>query len=282
LFSSFKHKIFKNMKKTSSTSTSQQNETSRTRTRSNLALFKTSIGNYYLPTDVPTDIIIKEMMSGRVFEPEIVEVAKQYITEGSTVLDVGANFGQMTLLFSEFVGERGRVFSFEADDFVFEVLKKNIAANDRSNITPICKAVYNACGRTMFYPVPDFQRFGSYGSYGLDPNAKDGRTVETITIDSLNIQDPISFMKVDVQGSDLFVLQGSVETIIRHQMPIIFEYEARFQDEFQTSLEDYLQFINAIDYRIEKAIGINYLIVPKLKRLRRNYVKMLYRRLTSG
>jgi methyltransferase FkbM-like protein len=67
----------------------------------------------------------------------------------------------------------------------------------------------------MFYPVPDFRRFGSYGSYGLDSGAKDGRKVETITIGILNIQTQISFMKVDVQGSDLFVLRGSVETIKR-------------------------------------------------------------------
>ena len=227
-----------------------------------LKLFKTALGKYYLPTDRPTDIVIQEMMSGRVFEPEIVEVGKQFITKGSTVLDVGANSGQMTLLFSEFVGKRGRVFSFEADDFIFDVLKKNITVNKRRNITPICKAVYNTSGRTLFYPIPDFQRFGSYGSYGIDPNAKEGRSVETITIDSLDIQDHISFMKVDIQGSDLFALQGSVETIRRHQMPIIFEYEDRFQEEFRTSLDDYFKFIEAIDYKIEKVIGINYLILP--------------------
>ncbi|MFY9621695.1 MAG: FkbM family methyltransferase [Pyrinomonadaceae bacterium] len=230
---------------------------------SKLALFETSLGKYYLPTDRPTDIIIKEMQAGRVFEPEIVDIARQYIARGSTVLDVGANFGQMTLLFSELVGNKGHVFSFEADDFICEVLKKNIAVNNRQNITPICKAVYNTCGGTMYYPVPDFQRFDSYGSYGVDPNAEAGRTVTTITIDSLNIQDRISFMKVDVQGSDLFALQGSVETIKRHQMPIIFEYEALFQDEFHTSLEEYLQFVKAINYKVAQIIGVNYLIVPE-------------------
>lgn len=264
MFTSFKRKFFKDRGKVISSPLAEKE--SRTYRGSDLALFKTSLGNYYLPTDRPTDIVIREMMSGRVFDAEIVEVAKQYITKGSTVLDVGANFGQMTLLFSEFVGKQGRIFSFEADDFVFNVLRKNIAANDRHNITPICKAVYNVSGHTMFYPVPDFQRFGSYGSYGLDPNAKDGRAVDTITIDHLNIQDHISFMKIDVQGSDLFALQGSVETILRHRMPIIFEYEAQFQDEFQTSLEDYLEFIKAIDYKIKKVIEIgftrNYLIVP--------------------
>jgi FkbM family methyltransferase len=232
-----------------------------------LSLFETPIGNYYLPTDVEQDVIVNEMKAGRVFEPEIVAVAKQYIQEGYTVLDIGANFGQMTLFFSQFVGEKGRFLSFEADNFTFSVLEKNLAANRRTNIMPICKAVYDKTGEVMFYPVPDFKRFSSYGSYGLDPNAKEGRKVETIAIDSLKIQSPISFMKVDVQGSDLFVLRGAVETIRRHQMPIIFEYEEQFQAEFKTSWHDYLQFIDSIDYKIEKVINnMNYLIVPKRKK----------------
>jgi len=229
-----------------------------------LVLYQTPIGNYYLPTGISRDVIINEMKEGRIFEPEIVDVAKRYIKNGSTVLDVGANFGQMTLLFSELVGVKGLVYSFEADDFICSILEKNIEANHRSNITVVCKAVYNKNGVTMFYPVPNFDRFGSYGSYGLDPNASEGRKVETITIDTLKIETPISFMKVDVQGSDLFCLYGAIETIKKHKMPIVFEYEEQFQNDFHTSKKDYLNFIELIDYKIEEIIkDINYLIVPK-------------------
>jgi FkbM family methyltransferase len=229
-----------------------------------LSLFKTSTGDYYLPSRLPSDEIINQIKKGKVFDSEVVEVAKQYITEGSTVLDVGANFGQMTVIFSSCAGQSGKVFSFEADDFIYSVLQKNIALNHRDNITAICKAVYNKSGDTMFYPVQDFKRFETYGSYGLNPNVQEGRKVETITIDSLKIDTPISFMKVDVQGSDLFVLQGAVETIAQHQMPIIFEYEEQFQSEFNTCWQDYLNFIDLISYKIERVVdGINYLIVPK-------------------
>jgi len=229
-----------------------------------LSLFKTDLGDYYLPSSITSDIIINHMKQGQIFEPEVIEVAKNYIYEGSTILDVGANFGQMTIIFSKLVGEKGTVFSFEADDFVYGVLEKNITSNNCQNVKTICKAVYDKDGDIMFYPIPDFQRFGSYGSYGLDPNIKEGRKIETLTIDSLNIETPISFMKVDVQGSDLFVLRGAIETIKKHRMPIIFEYEEQFQDEFYTCWQDYLDFIDSISYKIEKVVyGINYLIIPK-------------------
>ncbi|MDX1976152.1 MAG: FkbM family methyltransferase [Pseudanabaenaceae cyanobacterium bins.68] len=232
-----------------------------------VSLYQTIIGDYYLPDNIDTDIVINTMRKGEVFEREIIEIAKQYISFNSTVLDVGANFGQMTLIFAELVGESGQIFSFEASDFVFSILEKNISISKFKNINAICKAVYDKDEQTMFFPIPDFQRFGSYGSYGLSPDALSGRKVQTITIDSLNIQLPISFMKIDVQGSDLFVLRGAVETIKRHQMPIVFEYEEQFNNEFHTCLDDYLEFIESIDYRIEKIVlGINYLIIPNSKK----------------
>jgi FkbM family methyltransferase len=228
-----------------------------------LEYFETPQGNYYLPNNAPRDSVINCMKFGKIFEPEVVELAQRYIKNGTIVLDVG-NFGQMSLLFSKLAGPEGTIYSFEADDFICDVLKKNIAANNCTNIKPVCKAVYNKNGDVMFYPVQDFKRFDSYGSYGLDPNAKEGREVQTITIDSLNIQEPISFMKVDVQGSDLFVLQGAVETIKRHKMPILFEYEKQFGEEFNAKWQDYCDFIGSISYRIKETIlDINYLIVPK-------------------
>jgi len=170
----------------------------------------------------------------------------------------------MSILFSEAVGNNGKVYSFEAEPYIFEILKKNIAANNKSNIIPIGKAVYNKNGGRIVFPEPDFKRFDSYGSYGVDPRAKEGRTVDTITIDSLHIEEPISFMNVDIQGSDLFALQGAKETILRNQMPIMFEFEAQFQKEFGTSLDDYLQFVDEIGYNVGGVMqGINYLILPK-------------------
>jgi len=211
-----------------------------------------------------SDIVANAIRRGEIFEEQVVRVAERYIRPGSCVLDVGANFGQMTLAFSRLVGEHGRVYAFEADEFVFSVLQRNIDANQRRNVVALSGAVYDRDGQDVFYPVPDFRRFGAFGSYGIDPTAKSGRRVRTMTIDSLKIVDPISFMKIDIQGSDLFALRGAEETIRRHKMPIVFEYEEQFQQAFGTCFEDHVRFIESIDYRIKDVIyQINYLIVPR-------------------
>lgn len=204
------------------------------------------------------------MKKGKYFDLPIINIAKEYIRKGTVVLDVGANFGQMSILFSELVGKDGKVYAFDADDFVFDILQKNIKINNCTNIEPVFGAVHELENQTFIFPKQDFKRFGTYGSYGIDPNATEGRKVPSVTIDSLNITQPISFMKVDVQGSDIFAMRGAIETIKKHRMPIIFEFEQQFQEKFKTSFQDYVNFVDEIGYKFEKIVmNINYLIVPK-------------------
>jgi FkbM family methyltransferase len=230
-----------------------------------LSFYKTATGNYYLPSDAKRDVVANTIIANQIFEEEVVLTAKKYIKEGTAVLDVGANFGQMSVLFSGMTGPQGKVYSFDADDFIFEILKKNIAANNKEQvIEPVFGAVSNKAGETLYFPVQDFERFQAYGSYGIDPNAKAGRAVKTITIDNLSIQKPISFMKIDIQGFDLQAMQGAVETIKKHRMPILFEYEYHFEEEYKLSFQEYVDFVRDINYKFEKVLnGHNFLIVPR-------------------
>lgn len=227
-----------------------------------LNYYDTPLGKYFLPVGLRKDLVANCIKSGIYFEPDVIDTARRYIKDGTAVLDVGANYGQMSICFSQLT-PAGKVYSFEAEPIIIDILKRNIDANQRNNIQVVEGAVYNVSGNTVYFPEPDFKRFDSYGSYGIDPNASEGRAIKTLTIDSLDIKEPISFMKVDIQGSDIFAMQGARETILKNKMPILFEYEEQFQDEFKTSFNDYVEFVRSINYRfVSISKGINYLIVP--------------------
>jgi FkbM family methyltransferase len=143
------------------------------------------------------------------------------------------------------------------------VLEKNAKANS-ANIVAHFGAVHDKSGEVLHFPIQDFKRFGTYGSYGIDYVNGQGRPVKTITIDEFDFEPPVSFMKVDIEGGELFALRGAQKTITKHRMPIIFEYGSHFQDVLGLSFQDYVDFVASIDYRFEKVIdNINYLIVPK-------------------
>lgn len=234
------------------------------KTANGLDYFETAIGNYYLPANAPRDNIAHAMKCGRIFEPEIVDVARRFIRPETAVIDVGANFGQMSLLFSQMVGEDGRVYAIEAQRPVFDILTLNIAANRAENVIPFFKAADRESGKVYCFPPPDFRTWGAYGSYNLPLNATSGDPVEGIRVDDIDIELPVSFMKVDVQGFDLFAMQGAKETIAKHRMPILFEFEQQFQHEYGTNFQDYVEFVDSIGYRFtETVMDLNYLVEPK-------------------
>jgi FkbM family methyltransferase len=244
---------------------SRYNTPKKTKKTKELTFYQTATGNYYLPTKAYTDVVANTIIDNGIFEKEVIDLASKYIKTGNTVLDIGSNFGQMSILFSNMVGEEGTVHAFDADDWIFEILKKNIEANKKTGkILPHFGAVHNVAGETLIFPEQDFKEYNAYGSYGIDYTATKGREVKTLTIDSLNIKEPISFMKIDIQGGDLQAMQGAVKTIAKNRMPILFEYEYHFEEKYSFCFQDYVDFVQSINYKFHKVInGHIFLIISK-------------------
>jgi Protein-L-isoaspartate(D-aspartate) O-methyltransferase (PCMT) len=119
-----------------------------------VSLHTTKTGKYYLPTDAVDDVVANTIINDLIFEKEIVDLAAKYIKPDTIVLDVGSNFGQMSILFSEMVGEKGIVHAFDADDWVYEILNKNIKVNDKEDkIISHFGAVYNVDDEILHFPV---------------------------------------------------------------------------------------------------------------------------------
>ena len=221
-----------------------------------LTYYETKTGNYYLPTDAVNDTIATEIKEDRVYDKEVVDCASKYVKPGTAVLDLGCNFGQMSIIFSNLAEGKVKVHSFEADDWVYEILLKNIFANKKEDvIIPHFGAVHNIDNKILYYPVQNFKKYQSYGSHGIDYTVSHGRKVKSLTIDSLDIKEPISFMKIDIEGGDLKAMQGARKTILKNKMPIIFEYQYIYEDKYKMCFQDYVDFVQSINYRFSKVIN---------------------------
>src|SRR2546430_7594739 len=64
------------------------------------------------------------------YEQENILFFKRNIKKGDCVVDIGAQIGLMTKIFSDLVGKEGKVYAFEPEAQTFELLKKTISINN--------------------------------------------------------------------------------------------------------------------------------------------------------
>lgn len=172
--------------------------------------------------------------------------------ENTCILDVGANYGQMTIEYAN-MAKSGWVYSFEANPIVFECLLKNIDSYSLDNVTPVFGAVSQTIGDRVLFPLFDERVDYTYGSLSLTSNRNRSLPVSTIKLDSIEYRLPISCIKIDLQGYDLFALMGGAGTIKTHRPAIIFEYEEEFSSKIGITFSDYLEFMRLINYKIIKS-----------------------------
>ncbi len=229
-----------------------------------LKLFKTITGNYYLPKFAYQDVIRREIIKNKIFDEEVFNLSKEFIKPNSVVLDAGANYGQMSILFSKLFSDL-TVYSFEASVFIFNILSKNIELNS-NNIKAINCVLSNTKGEE-YLVKPSLKEYGTYGSEVVKFASDKSNRYENKTlikkIDDFKFEKKISFMKIDVEGWDLKVLEGSLKTIQQNRMPIIFEYASEYEKKMDYSLDDYVNFFKSINYKFLTSQNNNFLVIPK-------------------
>jgi FkbM family methyltransferase len=133
---------------------------------------------------------------------------------GSTVVDAGANIGTYTIPAARRVAPAGRVVAFEAHPGIMRFLARNIAANALTNVIARNMALGAAPG--VIDMVFSAHNPGETHVAGPDEST-DGRVrVEMTTLDEalagIGI-DAVDYLKIDVEGFELQVLEGARRTI---------------------------------------------------------------------
>ncbi len=166
--------------------------------------------------------------SGLQFElsgfPEEEEAFTAYVSwykpqPGDLVFDVGAHCGVSAYHFSRLVGPTGRVIAFEPDPRNFPVLLRNIERHGLRNVIPVQTAITGRSGKTSFFSE------GALGSCvaHTSSRATPGREV---SVDAMSLNDAFGrwgvpqLCKLDIEGSEVEVLEGSKELI--RQVPTNF------------------------------------------------------------
>jgi len=203
-----------------------------------------------------------------VIEPSQTKLMEKIVKPGMNVFDLGANFGWFSLVLSKLVGSSGRVYSFEADPTLIDILKENIKLNNSSNISIQPIAVSNNEGISKFSLNESYDTRNQLDSISNSGNTID---VEVISLDEFckkeNLK-KVDFIKMDIEGSEPKALEGMKKIISDNpQLKIIMEFNQNAMSSVGTSPENLINFLQNAGFIIEE---IDETIPGKLKKINKD------------
>ncbi len=192
------------------------------------------------------DLIYKNIKNKKNFyEIELLEYMKCVLKRknNEVLLDIGANIGNHSIYLSKYVGKH--IISVEANDEVAVILDENLNSNSINNCTVYRTAVGSNVGIGEL-TFPDKNNVGM--ARVITENIINTKnTVKINTIDNI-INDffknnpnfkkrKITAMKLDIEGFELYALQGASEIIAKYQPDLFIEAESEI---VKKNLDDYL------------------------------------------
>jgi FkbM family methyltransferase len=156
------------------------------------------------------------------FEPELASLMPHLSLAGSISLDIGANIGLHTLTMSELTGPAGQVLAFEPEAHNFQLLEQNMRLNGVTNVVLRQCVVSDREGICQIGLSP--VNYGDHRVSDLAPTDWRTQEVQMTTIDAHLGHLPdnaIRFIKIDVQGHEIHVLNGMKQTLDRNPNAIM-------------------------------------------------------------
>ena len=177
------------------------------------------------------------------------------VKPGMTVLDVGANLGEMSLHLGALVGPGGKVHAFEPYPPAYERLVQHIERNLlQSRIDPHALAFSNVPG-SLTMSVPDSGADNQ--GVGSIVNHDAGRLPKTVRVEATTLDlfverhaiGKIDFIKLDIQGAEYFFLEGGRQTLRDQRPEIVMEVSPGDLRPLGKTSRDLLMLVDSLGYR---------------------------------
>ena len=176
------------------------------------------------------------------------------LKQNMTFVDVGANQGEFTL----FAAQRlvnGKVIAFEPVETNLKALKTNVSLNNFSNVVVEPFGLFNEEKKLPVYTSFDQELNGGRheGLSTIYPDQYRSEIEETISLkvfDDLyfNQLERFDFLKIDIEGAELYALQGMKESLKKFHPIILIEISTETVKNAGYSADELVQFLIELGY----------------------------------
>ena len=197
-------------------------------------------------------------VSGLFYELKELEIIQKNLRSKDVIVDVGSNAGNHLVYFAKII-KAGKVIPIEFHPETIALLKRNIFYNEIENVdlSKLGYAVGKEKGDFMLteHPANDLcltevfasDRHNNSYQYRGDKE----KTIEIIPLDEL-IEEKVDFLKIDVEGLELDVLEGAQNIFKKFQPDAMVEVK-------KANEKSFFNYLEKIGYRrVEKVAYWSY------------------------
>ena len=172
-----------------------------------------------------TDLVMApQLVVYRQWEAELTKFISNSLTPDTVFVDVGASFGYYTCLAATKIGQSGtgKVFSFEPNKKIHNLLKKNLFINwSMAPVMVFESALSDSTGYADFFVPHGYSANARFSGTEHQGEGEQKFSVRTMTLDEAIGETNVDLMKIDVEGFETAVLRGAPKVIARSESLII-------------------------------------------------------------
>jgi len=169
------------------------------------------------------------------------------VTEGMTVLEIGANIGYYSLFLAKRIGKKGKLVAFEPEIKLFHCLKRTIEKNNLKNVSLNNQAISSSIKKVNF--CRDFLNAGN--SKIVESENGVSTKITTSTLDKICKKTNPNLIKIDIQGHEVEAFQGG-SRFLRNKIckpAIYFEYWPRGLEKAGFDKFEPIKILRKFNYR---------------------------------
>jgi FkbM family methyltransferase len=194
------------------------------------------------------------------YEVDELNMQLQLIKDGDTVFDIGGNIGWYVLHVAQKC-PASTIYSFEPLPYTFKQMERNIQINNSKNIIANNMGFSDKAGEFDFFIDPAISGNASLVNVADKENIQVFKCkVDTLDNYVSSTHSTVDFIKCDVEGAELFVFKGGINTLKKHK-PIVFtEMLRKWSAKFNYHPNDIIEFFKHMDYSVFVAPHNNHKI----------------------
>lgn len=185
------------------------------------------------------------------YEPDVTSFLATHLGPEARVLIAGSHIGIHVMFAARCLAGTGKVYAVEPWPDNFSELTANIQLNNFSNVVPIQAALSSTPGLLHMQPGADS---GAHQlSHSTSPVEARVTTVDEIARSG---EGSLDLVLLDVEGAELDVLRGAVETIAKSKPAFVIEFHGEGErQKLQDWLEDKGYVVNQLSRHISATPG---------------------------